>query len=163
MCHFSGQGKDIKQDDLSEEFIIQRFPLLYIAPFPVEWKIDRLFKFCTSAAPVLSPVPKVYPRVPHSTCCPVALELLQYKVASKIPYGYFQSSLNLSAPHLSLYDTAFICESDNKGTFKLHISTHTKRDLHWRDLHCPFMTLTNEKCLNKFAKSKYCAVILSAS
>lgn len=127
MCHFSGQGKDIKQDDLSEEFIIHRFPLLYIAPFPVKWKIDRLFKFCTSAVPVLSPVPKVYPRVPHSTCCPVALELFQYKVASKIPYGYFQSSLNLSVPHLSLYDTTFICESKNKGTFKLHINTHTQR------------------------------------
>lgn len=101
--------------------------------------------------------------IPEFLSQPVALELIQYKVASKIPYGYFQSSLNLSAPYLSLYDTTFICESDNKGTFKLHINTHTKRDLHLRDLHCPFMTLTNEKCLNNFAKSKYCAVILSAS
>lgn len=127
MCHFSGQGKDIKQDDLSEEFIIHRFPLLYIAPFSVKWKIDRLYKFCTSAAPVLSPVPKVYPRVPHSTCCSVALELLQYKVASKIPYGYFQSSLNLSALHLSLYDTTFMWKWQYRHIQTAHKHAHKER------------------------------------
>lgn len=45
VCHFSGRGCEIQQDDLSEEFIIHCWPLFPILPFPVEWKIDSFFTF----------------------------------------------------------------------------------------------------------------------